>query len=94
MKIVGFNPSHIDQIEAYVADHQRRAEQPMLKQAEMVVTDFVSTNRRSMPERVIRFAPNVFQVPDKPVEPNVPAQPGRTVKAGDGFGAKTKTVFV
>jgi hypothetical protein len=71
MKIISLNPSHIDQIEAYVADRQRWAAQPTVKQAEMVVTDFVSTNRRSMPERVIRFAPDVFQVPDKPVEPNV-----------------------
>lgn len=75
LKLISLSPNNLDIAEQYVADRKTRPNRPTIKQAELVSTDvtgdFVSTHRRSVPERVIRFAPDVFQIPDKPVESNV-----------------------
>ncbi|MEZ0611555.1 hypothetical protein ACAW74_23795 [Fibrella sp. WM1] len=75
LKLISLNPQHLDTLDEYIADRKTRAAQPTIRQAELVarevVTDFVSTHRRSIPERVIRFVPDVFQIPDKAVETNV-----------------------
>ena len=64
-KLTDGNEHRLAIIEQFVAE----------KRAKIANTEsvggFVSTNRRSEPELVIRFAPDVFQIPDKPVDTNV-----------------------
>ncbi|MBO0933472.1 hypothetical protein [Fibrella aquatilis] len=64
-KLTDGNDHRLAMIEQFVAE--KKAKQPNAAP----VGSFVSTNRRTEPERVIRFAPDVFQIPDKPVDPNV-----------------------
>ncbi len=66
-KIVGNSPANLHEIERYV--EIRRA---AVKKHPVVLTpEFISTVQTRQPERVLTFAPDVFRVPDKPVETNV-----------------------
>ena len=64
-KLTDGNDQRLAIIEQFVAE--KKAKQATTAPA----GSFVSTTRRTEPERVIRFAPDVFQIPDKPVDPNV-----------------------
>ena len=66
-RIINSDPEYLADIEKFVAEKKAKDRQPAVR----TVNEFVSTNRATMPERVIRFAPDVFQIPDKSVEPNV-----------------------
>lgn len=71
-RIIDADPGHLVDIEQFVNEKRAKGEQPAGdKQAAWSVSEFVSTSRAAIPERVIRFAPDVFQIPDKSVEPNV-----------------------
>ena len=64
-KLTEGNDHRLAIIEQFVAE--KKAKQANAEP----VSSFVSTSRRTEPERVIRFAPTVFQIPDKPVDANV-----------------------
>ena len=62
-KLIGEGNNNLIEIERFVE----------AKKANLVksVQEFISTVHTRQPERVITFAPDVFRVPDKPVETNV-----------------------
>ncbi len=62
-KIIDEGSGNALEIERYIADKKTR-----LKNG--VVHDFVSTVHPTEPTRVVTFAPDVFRLPDKPVETN------------------------
>ncbi|MBO0951613.1 hypothetical protein [Fibrella forsythiae] len=66
-RIVGTDSGYLADIEQFIAEKKTREKLPAGKPT----NEFVSTNRTVIPERVIRFAPDVFQIPDKSVEPDV-----------------------
>lgn len=66
-RIIGNDSGYLADIEQFVSEKKAKDRQPFIR----TVNEFVSTNRATMPERVIRFAPDVFQIPDKSVELNV-----------------------
>ncbi|CCH56462.1 hypothetical protein BN8_05801 [Fibrisoma limi BUZ 3] len=62
-KLISENNSNLIEIERIIEDKKLRLSSPTYT--------FVSTVHTQEPERVITFAPDVFRVPDKPVESNV-----------------------
>ncbi|ARK11250.1 hypothetical protein A6C57_13500 [Fibrella sp. ES10-3-2-2] len=66
-RIVGNDSAYLADIEQFVNDKKANGKKPPAN----TVSEFVSTTRTTVPERVIRFAPDVFQIPDKAVDPNV-----------------------
>ena len=66
-RIVDNDPAYLLAIEQFTNEKKLKDKHP----ATNTVTEFVSTNRTSIPERVIRFAPDVFQIPDKSVDPTM-----------------------
>lgn len=62
-KIIDEGSGNVLEIERYIADKKTR-----LKNG--VAHDFASTVHPAEPTRVITFAPDVFRLPDKPVEAN------------------------
>ncbi len=66
-RIISTDSGYLADIEEFITEKKMKDKQP----AAPSVDEFVSTIRTTIPERVIRFAPDVFQIPDKSVEPNV-----------------------
>lgn len=66
-RIIGADSSYLGDIEDFVNEKKMKDKQPVAQ----AINEFVSTTRTTIPERVIRFAPDVFQIPDKSVESNV-----------------------
>ena len=64
-RIVSVDANYLTDIEQFVGEKKIKDTPEPVR----VVSEFVSTNRATVPERVIRFAPDVFQIPDKSVEP-------------------------
>lgn len=65
-KIISDNTTNLYEVERYIEIRRMATKRPVL-----VAPEFVSTVQGRVPERVVTFAPDVFQVPDKPVEVNV-----------------------
>lgn len=65
-KIVGNSPANLQEIERYVDVRRVAVKRPLLSTPE-----FISTVQARQPDRVVTFAPDVFRIPDKAVEPNV-----------------------
>ena len=65
-KLITESSSNLYEIERFV-----EAKKALLNRVVRVVPDFVSTIHSSAPERVITFAPDVFRIPDKPVNSNL-----------------------
>ncbi|RYC67527.1 MULTISPECIES: hypothetical protein [Spirosoma] len=65
-KLIGEGTSNLTELERYV--DSRKAS---LSRYAPVASAFVSTVQTRQPERVVTFAPDVFSIPDKPVESNM-----------------------
>ncbi len=65
-KIVSVGATNLAELERYVEEQKSR-----VTQARPVEARFVSTASGRLPERIVTFAPDVFQIPDKTVESNV-----------------------
>ncbi len=65
-KIVSVGATNLAELERYVEERRSR-----VAHARPVEARFVSTASGRLPERIVTFAPDVFQIPDKPVESNV-----------------------
>lgn len=65
-KLINDNPANLTEIERYVELRRN-----VVKQTGPMVRDFISTAQARQPERVVTFAPDVFRIPDKPVETNM-----------------------
>ncbi|QJD77858.1 hypothetical protein [Spirosoma rhododendri] len=65
-KIVNVGAANLAELERYVEEQKIRTNYPQPVEAR-----FVSTASGRLPERIVTFAPDVFQIPDKTVEPNV-----------------------
>ena len=65
-KLISDETSNLAEIERYI--EMRRAS---LRRVTPMASAFISTVQKQVPDRVITFAPDVFRVPDKPVETNV-----------------------
>lgn len=65
-KLISEETGNLAEIERYI--EVRRAG---LRRVPPMAPAFVSTVQKRIPDRVITFAPDVFRVPDKPVETNV-----------------------
>lgn len=65
-KLITESNSNLYEIERFVEAKKLTMNQPMRE-----IPDFISTVQRTMPERVITFAPDVFRIPEKAVESNV-----------------------
>lgn len=65
-KLIGESMSNLYEIERFV-----EAKKATLARPVRIITDFISTVQKALPERVITFAPDVFRIPTKPVESNV-----------------------
>ncbi len=63
-KLIGDGTANLTEIERYV---DRR--QAGMSRVTPAASAFVSTVQTRVPDRVITFAPDVFRIPDKPVEP-------------------------
>ncbi|MEZ0539417.1 hypothetical protein [Fibrella arboris] len=64
-RIIDADPEYLADVDQFIAEKKAREKQSMAN----VNDEFISTNRPTSPERVIRFAPDVFQIPNKPIEP-------------------------
>ena len=65
-KLMSESSSNLYEIERFVELKKALMNRPVRE-----VTEFVSTVQTTAPARVITFAPDVFRIPDKPVESNV-----------------------
>ncbi|GAB2599014.1 hypothetical protein [Spirosoma areae] len=65
-KLISENTSNLYEIERFIESKKAIINRPLRE-----VPDFISTVQTSTPERVITFAPDVFRIPNKPVETNV-----------------------
>lgn len=65
-KLTGESNSNLLEIERFVEAKRSNPANPLKP-----IREFVSTAQARQPERVVTFAPDVFRVPDKPVEANV-----------------------
>jgi hypothetical protein len=65
-KLIGDGTVNLTELERYV-----EARKSSISRFIPPVSAFVSTAQTRPPDRVITFAPDVFRIPDKPVEPNV-----------------------
>jgi len=65
-KIVSVGATNLAELERYVEEQKSR-----VAHARPVEARFVSTASGRLPERIVTFAPDVFQIPDKAVETNV-----------------------
>ncbi|GAB4015600.1 hypothetical protein [Spirosoma koreense] len=65
-KLINESNSNLYEIERFV-----EAKKAALEQGVQEAPEFVSTVQAVAPERVITFAPDVFRIPNKPVETNV-----------------------
>ena len=65
-KLISENTSNLYEIERYI-----ELKKVLLNRPVRAVPDFISTAQNPVPERVITFAPDVFRIPDKPIEGNV-----------------------
>lgn len=65
-KLISENASNLYEIERFI-----EAKKLTMTRTVRAVADFVSTVQPMAPERVITFAPDVFRIPEKPVETNV-----------------------
>ena len=66
-KIIGDSPANLNEIERYVEIRKAAVKKRPVPSA----PEFVSTVQGRQPERVVTFAPDVFRIPDKPVEASV-----------------------
>jgi hypothetical protein len=64
-KLIADGTINLAEIERYVEGRKAG-----MKQLVPVASAFVSTVQSNPPDQVITFAPDVFRIPDKPVEPN------------------------
>lgn len=64
-KLIGEGTTNLTEIERYVELRKSH-----MKPSRSSVPTFVSTAQARPPERVVTFAPDVFRIPDKPVETN------------------------
>lgn len=65
-KIVSVGATNLAELERYVEEQKSR-----VGHTRPVEARFVSTASGRLPERIVTFAPDVFQIPDKAVESNV-----------------------
>ena len=65
-KLISESTSNLYEIERFIESKKAQLNRPV-----RAVSEFISTVQSIAPERVITFAPDVFRVPDKPVETNV-----------------------
>ncbi len=65
-KIISVGVTNLAELERYVEERRSR-----VAHARPVEDRFVSTASGRLPERIVTFAPDVFQIPDKAVESNV-----------------------
>ncbi|MFD2574039.1 hypothetical protein ACFSUS_25610 [Spirosoma soli] len=65
-KMINDSNANLYEIERYVELRKLAVKRPG-----PLVPEFVSTVQTRQPERVVTFAPDVFRIPDKPVETNV-----------------------
>lgn len=65
-KIISVGATNLAELERYVEERRSR-----VAHARPVEARFVSTASGRLPERIVTFAPDVFQIPDKAVESNV-----------------------
>lgn len=65
-KLISESNSNLYEIERFV-----EAKKATLTQLVREIPEFISTVQTNVPERVITFAPDVFRIPNKPVEANV-----------------------
>ncbi len=65
-KIISVGATNLAELERYVEERRSR-----VSHARPVEARFVSTASGRLPERIVTFAPDVFQIPDKAVESNV-----------------------
>ena len=65
-KLITESSSNLYEIERFV-----EAKKATMHQSTRAIPEFVSTIQTITPERVITFAPDVFRIPDKPVEANL-----------------------
>ncbi len=65
-KIISVGVTNLAELERYVEERRSR-----VAHARPVEARFVSTASGRLPERIVTFAPDVFQIPDKAVESNV-----------------------
>ncbi|QJW92134.1 hypothetical protein HNV11_23515 [Spirosoma taeanense] len=65
-KMINESNSNLYELERYVELRKAAIKRPV-----SLVPEFISTVQPRQPERVLTFAPEVFRIPDKPVEANV-----------------------
>ncbi|MCX6213114.1 hypothetical protein [Spirosoma sp.] len=65
-KLISESSSNLYEIEHFI-----EAKKATMHRSVRDVPDFISTVQSREPERVITFAPDVFRIPDKPVESNI-----------------------
>ncbi|MFD2932328.1 hypothetical protein [Spirosoma flavum] len=65
-RLISESSSNLYEIERFV-----EAKKTTFNRSVRAVPDFISTVQTVIPDRVITFAPDVFRIPTKPVEPNV-----------------------
>jgi hypothetical protein len=65
-KLITESSSNLYEIERFV-----EAKKATMHQSSRSISEFISTAQAITPERVITFAPDVFRIPDKPVESNL-----------------------
>ena len=65
-KLINESNSNLYEIERFVEAKKAAMNQPVRE-----IPEFISTVQPITPERVITFAPDVFRIPNKPVETNV-----------------------
>ncbi len=65
-KLISESASNLYEIERFI-----ESKKAAMNRLVRVIPEFISTVPSITPERVITFAPDVFRVPDKPVEANV-----------------------
>jgi hypothetical protein len=65
-KLISESSSNLYEIEHFIEAKKATMHRPLRE-----APDFISTVQNRAPERVITFAPDVFRIPDKPVESNV-----------------------